>query len=104
MFTAPESAKCTKVEGLMLKVQDSLSYEEERPTYLVKIDGRLYPETAANFKIKAFPSFMYFERGQPTYYRGLTDTYEDIHNWLYKKTHDPVKEIESLEELWEFQD
>jgi len=36
------------------------------------------------FKVKKYPSFLFFNRGHPKIYSGSSDTFEDIHNWVYK--------------------
>lgn len=51
-----------------------------------------------------YPSFVYFHRGHPQLYWGTTDSFEDIHNWVYKKVHPHVLEISNMAQLWDIQD
>ena len=68
------------------------------------LDGKTSPGKAKEFKVKKYPAFVFFNRGHPKIYNGPSDTFEDLHNWVYKQVHPPVKEISSEKELWTYLD
>lgn len=91
-FTEPTCRKCIDIDEAYRRAGKLLS-ELKPPIYFAKVDVTQSKKIIERFKVKGFPSFLFFKRGQQTQYYGGRDSFSDFYNWAYKKVFDSVKSI-----------
>ena len=80
-------------------MKKSAHHLEDDDIFVAEIDCSFAPEPCQRFKIKSFPTFKLFIKGQPIQYIGSGLTFADFHNWAYKKVHGEVKTVTTREQL-----
>ena len=96
-FHAPWCAHCKYMAPQYQKAANKLK-DHDPPVHLAKLDATSSTQVADKYKIKAYPTLIFFVDEEPHEYTGGR-TEESIYNWVAKKINPAASVVKSLGEL-----